>query len=296
MFERADRLGERSIAPPECQHLTTFERLAQALGDCTVSAGRFSPRAMPIWGDRREAARHYPSGRAERWAVSQPRGPRALSGRRWSDSVDRACAYPIDPERAELGGKALHHALNAAEHAGIDTPSRRRALTGETGDQGDRARLPDMRIGGADRLKLAPEADLESRACLFVGKLHNLLVQQRIADRHRQVIECAESSKEPLEHRLVSDIDAFAACSIAEPEEGGWYRTDRPSACRPVSTDAGAMAKVAARTAAAAQIAGHSPVQPDVFEARAIVPDVFEARAIVDAVDHLGHPLHPRLV
>jgi hypothetical protein len=41
MFERADRLGERSIAPPECQHLTTFERLAQALGDCTVSAGRF---------------------------------------------------------------------------------------------------------------------------------------------------------------------------------------------------------------------------------------------------------------
>jgi hypothetical protein len=46
-----------------------------------------------------------------------------------------------------------------------------------------------------------------------------LLVQQRIADRHRQVIERTKSDKEPLQHRLVGDIDALAACAIAEPNE-----------------------------------------------------------------------------
>ena len=36
----------------------------------------------------------------------------------------------------------------------------------------------------------------------------------------------------------------------------------------------------------AAQFAGHLLVQPDVLE----------TRTVVDAVDHLGHPLHPRLI
>src|SRR5580704_14440837 len=41
-----------------------------------------------------------------------------------------------------------------------------------------------------------------------------------------------------------------------------------------------------AAAAKAAQIASHLLVQPDVLE----------ARAVIDAVDHLGHPLHPWLV
>src|SRR5271167_1219031 len=53
--------------------------------------------------------------------------------------------------------------------------------------------------------------------------------------------------------------------------------------------DAGVAVRVAdsiAAAAKAAQIASHLLVQPDVLE----------ARAAVDAVDHLGHPLHPWLV
>ena len=62
--------------------------------------------------------------------------------------------------------------------------------------------LADMRIGRADGIELTPEPHLEGRACLFAGELHDLLVQQRIADRHRQVIEWTEAGKEPLQHRL----------------------------------------------------------------------------------------------
>src|SRR5271169_4442061 len=133
--------------------------------------------------------------------------------------VDRACAHPVDPDRPQFGGEALHHALNPAQNAGIYSPSRRGALPGKAGDQGDRARLADMRIGRADGVELTPEPHFEGRACLFVGKLHDLLAQQRIADRHRQVIERTEAGKEPLQHRLVGNIDAFAACVIAEPSE-----------------------------------------------------------------------------
>jgi hypothetical protein len=45
-------------------------------------------------------------------------------------------------------------------------------------------------------------------------------------------------------------------------------------------------AAVKMHTLKAAQIASHLLVEPDVLE----------ARAVVDAVDHLGHPLHPWLV
>src|ERR1700736_6280129 len=53
--------------------------------------------------------------------------------------------------------------------------------------------------------------------------------------------------------------------------------------------DAVVAVRVEERIAAAAkapQIASHLLVQPDVLE----------ARAVVDAIDHLGHPLHPWLV
>jgi hypothetical protein len=53
--------------------------------------------------------------------------------------------------------------------------------------------------------------------------IRNLLVQHRIADPHSQVIESAEPGKEPLHHRLVGYIDAFAACSIAEAGERAAY-------------------------------------------------------------------------
>ena len=76
-----------------------------------------------------------------------------------------------------------------------------------------------MRIGRADGIELTPKPHFEGRARLFVGELHDLLAQQHIADRHRQVIERTEAGKESLQHRLVGDIDAFAACVIAEPSE-----------------------------------------------------------------------------
>ena len=76
-----------------------------------------------------------------------------------------------------------------------------------------------MRIGGADRIELAPEPDLEGRPCLVVGELQDRFVEQRIADRHSQVIERTETGEEPLQHRLVCDVDAFAAHGIAESNE-----------------------------------------------------------------------------
>ena len=53
------------------------------------------------------------------------------------------------------------------------------------------------------------------RASSSVSSMICLFKKERIADRHRQVIERAEAGKEPFEHRLVGDVDAFAACAVA---------------------------------------------------------------------------------
>ena len=63
----------------------------------------------------------------------------------------------------------------------------------------------------------------------------------------------------------------------------------RPSASRCFSADAGVVARAAVGIAAVAK-RRRSPATYLSSQ------NVLEARAVVDAVDHLGHPLHPRLV
>jgi hypothetical protein len=56
--------------------------------------------------------------------------------------------------------------------------------------------MPEIDTCRANCIELTPEPHFESRACLFVGELHDLLAQQRITDRHRQVIERTEAGKD----------------------------------------------------------------------------------------------------